>query len=148
LDGFQLSKTHTERDSHLSAIWCATYGVSPPSPRTTFLERFGATLFFLLMGVLGIAERIYTQQTGFRIRGFGAFVWTSSLQSLVGLLLYRSWCVPPRLHPLRDVLTIIIYRANLGFTSSLPLVDQWAWQRWAVPLACLAPRPLWVLSAE
>ncbi|KAL8292709.1 hypothetical protein RQP46_001321 [Phenoliferia psychrophenolica] len=109
---------------HEYAIWCATSGLSPPIPRTTFLERFGAASFFLLMGALGIAEGIFTRLTGVRIRGVGAFLWTSSLQSIVGVLLYRSW-------------------ANLGFTSSLPTVNEWEWQRWVVPLASLAPKPLW-----
>ncbi|KAM0751969.1 hypothetical protein T439DRAFT_354848 [Meredithblackwellia eburnea MCA 4105] len=107
---------------HEYAVLCASFGITPPRERTTILQIWGSTFFFLLMGTFSIIETFLTRKYGIRSRGLWGFIYTSTLQSISGVLLYSSW-------------------ANLGFTSSLPTVDQWSWKRFALPMLCFAPAP-------
>lgn len=45
------------------------------------------------MGLLALGESVFTRVTGRGIGGVWGFLWTSSLQSTSGILLYWSWCV-------------------------------------------------------
>ncbi|KAI5480327.1 hypothetical protein MNV49_001286 [Pseudohyphozyma bogoriensis] len=76
---------------HEYAIYVATRSLPSPPVRDTFLSRYGATLFFLLMGLATITEQIFTYLTGRRVGGFLGLIWMVQWQIPTGLLLYSAW---------------------------------------------------------
>ncbi|ORY88210.1 hypothetical protein BCR35DRAFT_301737 [Leucosporidium creatinivorum] len=112
---FALSSALTSVPSHISP------------PRTSFLARYGSTIFFLLMWFGSFLEVIFTRLTGRKVGRLAGFVWGAGWQSLMGVWLYASW-------------------AEVGLTKAIPSVERWEWQRVVYPLMAVAPEPLWCKS--
>ncbi|KAK4699210.1 hypothetical protein P7C70_g7057, partial [Phenoliferia sp. Uapishka_3] len=111
---------------HDQGMWSATRGIVPTSSLNslTFIERWGAWIFFMAQPIAVGLEGTFTRMTGKKFSGTLAMLWSYGWIVGVGLLAGKSWIA-------------------MGLVRDLPPVPAWGWQRFLLPSAVLAPPPLW-----
>ncbi|KAM0748048.1 hypothetical protein T439DRAFT_328032 [Meredithblackwellia eburnea MCA 4105] len=113
---------------HDQALFSARHGLPPLTPpmELSFIDRWGAWIFFISQAVAVALEGMFTRLTGRKVNGGPwAALWSYSWIVGVGLLAGRSWVA-------------------LGLVRDLPPVQDWGWQRYVLPSVALAPPPLWI----
>lgn len=78
-----------------AAIWSATIHLPPFDPPLSFVNRWGASIYFVLQGVAVVLEGAFAKLTGRRVSGPLGFLWALPWMGGLGALVYQSWCVPP-----------------------------------------------------
>lgn len=89
-----------------AALYSARHLLPPPLVPLTFLERYGAHVFFAWQAVAVILEGLFTRMTGRKVGGRAGRVWSTISVMIVGLLLAgRSWFVTLLPYPHAHLLT-------------------------------------------
>jgi hypothetical protein len=152
--GKLLTFTSSSRSDSLSspAFWSARYGLDPSIlPPLSFIERYGAWIFFLWQAIAVSLESLFTGLTGRRVRGPIARIWSYACIVGVGCLAGKSWFVRSLVflfwwrRTRADEVSALTLRIALGFVKDLPTIEHWGWQRFVLPTAAIAPPPLYVV---